>query len=421
MQIQGIPYVPGRAQGKLQRHIESATGQDIVLLQQNQLRLLNTVTPAGLIVIDAAPYSHTMIQCLGLGIPLVILSAQQANLLPMDSYVQIDGHHGVVKTADPASALDTELQNIPSAGQAVSTADGVAIHLSASVSGTASAERALNNGAAAIGLVRSEFLEPDHGHAPDRKYYQRVFAEICESAKPLDVTIRLLDLAPDKIPPWLSSLATTHEAAGLQGVRLYQQESIQSILREQLVAIDSLTPRFHISLLIPYLTLIREFLHWKNFIKTVISAPVEIGAMLETPAAALELDRWLTEADFVSVGCNDLMQNLFSADRDLPQLKDYLNPYAPALLRFLRHAAIIAGEKINNIQLCGLLPQWPGILPLLVGMGFTRFSVEPLNIPYLAQSVAATNKMKMQPVIERVCNATSTDEVCRLLNAPAWP
>jgi phosphoenolpyruvate-protein kinase (PTS system EI component) len=421
MQIQGIPYVPGRAQGKLQRHIDATTEQDILILQQNQLRLLSTVTPAGLVVYDAAPYSHTMIQSLSLGIPLVILSAQQASLLPMDGYVQLDGHRGVVKIADPGSVITTELPSIPHAGQAVSTGDGVAIHLNASISGTASVVRALNNGAAAIGLVRSEFLQPADGNAPGRKYYQRIFTEICETAKPLTVTIRLLDLAPDKKPPWLSSLASIYEMTGVQGVRAYQLESIQHILREQLSAIDSLASRYSISLLIPYLTLIREFLHWKNFIKTVTSSPIEIGAMLETPAAVLELDHWLAESDFVSLGCNDLMQNLFAADRDLLQLKDYLNPYAPALLRFFHQAAITAGEKINNIQLCGLLPQWPGILPLLIGMGFTRFSVEPLNIPYLAQSVTATNKETMQPVIERVCGATSADEVCRLLNVPTWP
>ena len=91
--------------------------------------------------------------------------------------------------------------------------------------------------------------------------------------------------------------------------------------------------------------------------------------MTEVPAAILDMQHWFEVADFVSIGCNDLMQCLFAADRDIPELRNYLDPCAPALFRFLRQAATAAGENIDKVQLCGLLPQMPGVLPVLLGMG----------------------------------------------------
>jgi phosphoenolpyruvate-protein kinase (PTS system EI component) len=378
-------------------------------------------TPAGLIVIDAAPFSHTMIQLLGLNIPIVIISKLQAKQVPAQSYLRINGNNGEVKAVDPHAVFQCEPPLTLLPGQPVSTADGVAVYLNASVSSADAASRALNHGAAAIGLVRSEFLRPSDESIPDGEYCQRVFTEICEAAKPLSITIRLLDLAPDKKPPWLKPLAGMHGPLGLQGVRTYHIEAVQQVVLAQLAAINQLTAKFHIRLLIPYVTSSKEFRHWRDTIKSLLASPIEVGAMLETPAAVLDIDNWLAQADFVSIGCNDLMQCLFAADRDLPPLQHYLNPYAPALLRFLQQTAISAGDQIHKIQLCGLLPQWPGILPLMVVMGYTNYSVEPLKIPYLAQTIAAINVKKMQSLIEQVCHAPNAPTVCGLLNAPDWP
>jgi phosphoenolpyruvate-protein kinase (PTS system EI component) len=421
LQIQGIPYAPGCVQGRLQQHSNSTTDQDILLLSQNELPSLRIHKPAGLIVIDGAPYSHGMIQQLRLGIPLVIISAPQADLLPANSYLQIDGNSGVIKTITSDTVLAYEPPPAAVLGHTTPTADGVDVYLNASVSGISAATLAVDNGAAAIGLVRSEFLQPPQAQTPDSGFYLHAFTAICEAAQPLAVTVRLLDLAPDKKPPWLPKLPGMQGPSGLQGVRLYRYAAMEQVVHAQLAVIDQLATRFQIRLLVPFVTTNKEFQHWRDTIKSMISTPTAVGAMLEIPAAVLDIRSWLHEADFVSIGCNDLMQNLFAADRDLPQLQRYLNPYTPALFRFLRQTAISAGDRINKIQLCGLLPQWPGILPVLVGMGYTSYSCEPLKIPYLAQSIRATTVKKLQPVVELVCNAPDAQEVCRLLDAPVWP
>ncbi len=295
------------------------------------------------------------------------------------------------------------------------------MYLNASVSSAQGAARALINGAAAVGLVRSEFLHPTDARIPDNKFYRQAFNDICAASNPLAITIRLLDLAPDKKPPWLHSIPEAQVPTGLQGVRLYQYEPVDQVVRAQLTAIAPLADEYELRLLIPYVSLPEEYRHCRQTIHSVIAKPLAVGAMLETPAAVLDIGYWVEHADFVGIGCNDLMQNLFAADRDSPQLKSYLNPYSPALLRLLRQTARSAGESIGKIQLCGLLPQWPGILPLLIGMGFVSFSIEPLKIPYLAQTAIDTSTNKLQPVIDRACNAADAHEVCRILNVPVWP
>jgi phosphoenolpyruvate-protein kinase (PTS system EI component) len=137
--------------------------------------------------------------------------------------------------------------------------------------------------------------------------------------------------------------------------------------------------------------------------------------MAETPAAILAMRHWFTEADFVAVGCNDLMQCLFAADRDVVELSRYLDPYAPELYNFLQQAATAAGKNINKVQLCGLLPQMPGVLPVLLGMGFRVFSVAPVMIPYLANTVNETDPAEAEALARRVCSATDSQQVRELL------
>ena len=137
--------------------------------------------------------------------------------------------------------------------------------------------------------------------------------------------------------------------------------------------------------------------------------------MLETAGAALAVDGFLATADLVGFGLNDLMQSLFGADRDLPALRAHLDPYAPALYRFLRLTAELAGPGVNRVQLCGILPQLPGVLPVLLGLGYRTFSVDVAHAPYLARTVATRSAAQDRGLAEAVCAAASSHAVADLL------
>ena len=152
-----------------------------------------------------------------------------------------------------------------------------------------------------------------------------------------------------------------------------------------------------------------------NFIRSHLSKPLPLGAMAETPASALDLANWFELVDFVAIGCNDLMQCLFAADRDRGELRDYLDPYAPVLWRFMQQIATVAEARLDRIQLCGVLAQLPGVLPILLGLGYRAFSVEARLLPYLRQSVISTNTAEARTLAQQICAAKESQQVLEIL------
>lgn len=417
--IQAVPYVPGRARGVLRLGLPCGSGSIAVIRSDEAARL--GCRPAGLAVVDAAPLSHDMIGLFRAGIPTLLISRAQAESLREGDEALLDGGQGWLGPADSAPPAWEEPQP-PPAGLPVLTADGIAVRLRASVAHLSGAELALAKGAEAIGLVRSEFLMPELGALPDAGFYEQALAALCQAAAPLSVTVRLIDLAGDKLPPWLPDAEGLVTALGLQGSRLYDREPLASVVRAEVEAVGRLTPRFPLALIVPFVVGRADFTRWRDEIVRRLPTPLAIGAMAETPAAVLALPELLATADFVAIGCNDLTQCLFAADRDLPEVAPYLDPYAPALFRFLAAAARAAGADIERVMLCGLLAQLPGVLPALVGLGYRCCSIEPLMIPRLADRLGGLQEAEAVALAERVCAAGDGGEVRRLLGlqAEAW-
>ncbi|MEA3275391.1 MAG: putative PEP-binding protein, partial [Pseudomonadota bacterium] len=415
--IQAIPYVPGIARGVLRFGAANATAHSLTLVRGAEIASL-TARPAGILAVDAAPLSHVMIRLLNAGIPTLILGSDQAAQLREGDEALLDGVRGVV--GDPAEVLaqTEDPPHPPRSGVPVTTLDGVTVSLRASIAGAQGAALALSSGASAIGLVRSEYLDPPDGELPDVGFYEHAFDGLCRTAAPLAVTVRLLDAAGDKRPAWLPDLPGVLTALGLQGSRLYDREPVRSVMLAQIEALGRLAPEHPLSVLVPFVTRTQEFLRWRETILGVLPSPLPVGAMAETPAAVLELAELADAADFVAIGCNDLLQCLFAADRDLSAVAHLVDPYAPAVYRFLRLAARAAGTRLGRVQLCGLLPQLPGVLPILVGLGFSAFSVEPLLIPWLARTLETLDTASAALIAEGVCAARDADAARRLLGLP---
>lgn len=411
IQLYGMPYVPGTARGVLHRGMTENNAGRIVILEQTVPGPFAR-PPEGFVVIDAAPLAHAMIPLLGSGIPTVIVNHAQAQALPEGVEVMLDGMSGRITTAITATAADRPL---PAVSAAHSTLDGISVKLRISVRDCTAAGQAADSGADAIGLVRSEFLLPENGSAPDADFFSEAFRALCAAAAPLPVIIRLIDIAADKRPAWLPANRAAGGVLGLQGVRLYSREPLRSIYQAQLAAIDALGGEFDLRVLLPYVDGLDELRHWHSDVRQRLSRSLAIGAMAETPVAALQLGAWLEETEFVAVGCNDLMQCLFGADRDRPELCRYLDPHAPPLFRFLRQVAEAAQGRLDRVQLCGVLPQLPGVLPILLGLGFRVFSVEAALLPYLWQTITATSIADASALATRVCALRDSREVRELL------
>ena len=413
-ELQVTPYAPGRVCGILQRGSATASGDAVCMLHQSELANVEAI-PAGLIIIDGAPFSHPMIRLLTLGVPTVLVSSATAEQLETGKEVLIDGLRGII--IQPAT-LETAIEpppEPPRCGEAIELPDGSKVELRASINSIEDAQRAIAHGACSIGLVRTECIAPGDGRPPDTGFFRERLATLCDTVRPLTVTLRLPDITQDKPASWLELPAHMNTPLGMQGVRLFDIEPVRTVIDALLEAIGELAETCPIKLLIPFVTRTDELLRWRDTIRQRLPGHVAVGAMAESPAAVLAMSHWLEHTDFVAIGCNDLMQCLFAADRDLYETRHYLDPHSPQLYRFLQLAADAAGDAIDRVQLCGLLPQQPGVLPVMIGMGFRNFSVAPVMIPYLARAAADIDPARAQVLARQICAAGDSEAVSALL------
>lgn len=413
--LSATPYVPGRARGILHVGPAATAPNAIVVLRQHELTALGT-RPAGIVLVEGAPFSHPALRLLSQAIPTVLVEQGQLHgLVEGDEYL-LDGHRGQLIRPVPGMLADAEQPAPPEMGKPVPTRDGANVELRASVGSAAGSAVAVELGAAAIGLVRTEYLFPEDGKRPDTRFLAAAFAQICRAAQPLSVTFRLVDIAGDKRPPWLDKVPGIAGILGLQGARLYAMEPVRQVFLDELEALNELAGQYRLDVLLPYVASLTELEILAAEIRQHLAPSVRLGVMLEAPAAALAVDDFLSVADFAAVGCNDLMQCLFAADRDMPELRVWLNPHAPVLYRFMEKVAHRAGNGLGTLQVCGLLSQRPGILPLLLGLGYRVFSVDPIMIPWLAQTTRQTDTRRAAELAQAVCKARRPEEVGRLLD-----
>lgn len=410
--LQAIPYVPGQARGILRAGTSAATPETILLLRQSELAAL-MARPAGIVLLGAAPYSHPALRLLSQGIPTVLAEEGQLPGFTEGMEVLLDGQSGLLSS--PVRADLPDHTPPPVAGGLVNTRDGSVVELRASVGNSAGAATAMRQGAASIGLVRTEYLFPADGSQPDAHYLAGAFEQVCRTARPLSVTFRLVDIAGDKRPPWLANIPGITRVLGLQGARLYSIEPVRQVYLAELEALARLTPHYRFKVLLPYIVSVAELEALASEVRHRLPQGIPLGAMLETPAAALAVREFLDIVDFTALGCNDLMQCLFAADRDQPELRAWLDPHAPVLYRFLDMVTRRAGSAAGAPQVCGLLAERPGVLPVLLGLGYRVFSVDPVMLPWLAQTVQQTDMRKAMQLAREVCEATRPEQVSRLL------
>lgn len=212
--------MPGRVQGVIERDPKRSGSDKVLVLRQDEIGAISE-PPGGLILIEAAPFSHPIIRWLGRGLPVALMDADRVNEWEPNAPVVLDTATGELRAWDaPTIPEPWDPPNAPSFGQPVRIADGTEIRLCASVADEPGVRRAVVNGAESIGLVRSEYLLPEDASRPTTDFFRRVFAELITLAEPLSVAIRLLDLAADKWPAWLPHACDGFSLRDLRGSQL---------------------------------------------------------------------------------------------------------------------------------------------------------------------------------------------------------
>ncbi|MFE1033563.1 phosphoenolpyruvate--protein phosphotransferase [Streptomyces sp. NPDC058807] len=381
------------------------------------------------------PTAHTTILARSLGIPAVV---QVSGLEAIRAGVPllVDGDRGTV-TCDPSPK---EIERATAAARSQETAaseplphattgDGHRIRLSANIGSADEAVRAYRGGARSVGLFRTEFVFLTGDRLPDEQEQLTAYAGAVEALGGGRVTIRLLDVGGDKpLPPLTRSEA--NPMLGHRGVRLLLDAP--DVLRTQLRAVLRAAAHGEVWICVPMISGTAELDAVRGHLEEVRAelaadevkyGPVRLGVMIETPAAVLSASTLAREADFFSIGTNDLLQYLVAADRDNTRVTHLLDAHTPALLHAI--GLVVAAAHAHNItvSVCGEAASDPAIQPLLIGLGVDELSMTAARLPDAARSIAALSGTDATVVAGQAAQADDADAVRALLESatPAPP
>lgn len=407
--LQAQPYTPGRVKGPIRIGIENATRNGISIIEQHELASFNGACE-GLAVINGLPFSHTMIRVQAHAIPSIILSSDQAAQLSANTEMVLDGQRGLLFTPELLEQYPPLDIKAPALFSPIESSDGERIMMRASVSNRPGVMRSLSCGTSAIGLLRMEYLGSQSNTPPGLEFFLNELGTCCDEAEPLPLIARLPDFSRDKLPNWCRSLDCSFDDNN-RGARIYDQEPFKTLIDNILEAASQCSEYYDLRLLIPYIDSAEEFVRLRDQFKSKLSGMFSIGAMLETVNAAKQIDSLRKEADFIALGTNDIIANLLDCPRDSEQM----NAYEPAIYQLLQQVAQQAGPRTREIQLNGQLIRMPGVLPVLIGLGYRIFSTDPLLIPYLAESIKQTDTTMAAQLAQQICMATDEKAVKKLM------
>ncbi|AWB06521.1 phosphoenolpyruvate--protein phosphotransferase (plasmid) [Azospirillum humicireducens] len=389
---------------------------------------------AGIGMAHGGPTSHAVILAAALGVPTVVALGRQAERVPDGAPVVIDGNRGELLVFPPEDMLATTRtavaaraarreENRRSAGEECRMADGTRIEVFANLGRVSDAPGAVVEGAEGCGLLRTEFLFLERQSAPTEDEQHRQYQQIADALEGRPLVIRTLDVGGDKPLSYLPLPKEENPVLGLRGVRVGLREP--ELLRAQIRAILRVKPAGACRIMVPMIASPSELLAVRGMVdeeraKLGRAEPIELGAMIEVPSAALIADRIGAVADFLSIGTNDLTQYVLAMDRGNPHVAAQLDALHPGVLRLIRLAVTGAKTHDRTVAVCGGSASDPMAAPLLIGLGVTELSATPAVIADLKAFIRTLRMEDCRRVAEAALATDSADEVRRLV-AQAWP
>ena len=283
------------------------------------------------------------------------------------------------------------------------------------------AKAAVENGAEGCGLLRTEFLFMDRDTPPTEDEQLAAYQAIAEALDGRPLIIRTLDIGADKPAPYLPLPHEENPALGVRGVRV--SLAFPELLRSQLRAIVRVRPLGQVQVMLPMVAAVAEIRAVRAIFAELaaalgVSLP-KLGVMVETPAAAVIADLIAAEADFLSIGTNDLAQYALAMDRTSPQLAAQVDAMHPAVLRLAQQAAIGGSRYGRTISVCGGLASELAAAPILIGLGVTELSASPAAVPELKAAIRKLTLAQCRDIAGRALMQTSAAEVRALKLGPA--
>jgi phosphotransferase system enzyme I (PtsI) len=374
--------------------------------------------------------SHTAIMARALEIPAVVGVAEALANVRTGDVLIVDGLRGEI-TVRPnemaiAEALGRSERHLAFARGLLSardrpctTACGVSVALRANVELPAEAILALDHGAEGIGLYRTEFLYIDRSTQPDENEQYEIYRAVIEAVAPRPVTLRTFDIGGDKFASSFQLPAEMNPALGLRAVRLALSQP--EVFLTQLRAMVRASAHGDVRIMIPMVAGVRELREVRKLLGRAMKEvderglaradKIPLGAMIEVPSAAIMADVFSREAEFFSLGTNDLIQYALAIDRTSRSLATLAYPFDPAIMRLIDLSVRAARSAGIPVAVCGAMASDPLAAMLLLGLGLRELSMEAAAIPEIKEALRRVSVAECEAAALAALACDSAEEV----------
>lgn len=379
----------------------------------------------GFCTVRGGATSHVAILARTLSLPAIAGIDAKALDIPDGTIVIMDGRKGTLRLhpgAEEIKKVQAELEheqkereeNLAASKTPAVTSDGRKIEVAGNIGGIADAEQVVALGGEGVGLLRSEFLFLQRELAPTQEEQADVYGNIADIlGKERSMIVRTLDVGGDKPLPYLPVAAEDNPFLGVRGIRLCLRRP--EIFRTQVRAILSAGGKTRMRIMFPMVTTLDELKQAKAVVEEervkLKAPPVEVGIMVEVPAAAVMSDVLAEHADFFSIGTNDLTQYVLAMDRGNAELGRQADGLEPAVLRMIDQTVRGAEKYGRFVGVCGGLAGEEAAVPLLVGLGVSELSVAAPAIPGIKALVRGLSYEKCRELAQRALKMSSAHEV----------
>lgn len=427
---------------RMQKVLMGVESADIASLPVGSIIVANDLTPSmtaginpahvtGIITELGGKTSHSAILARALEIPAVVAVNDFLSQVKDGDFIVMDGTEGVIYiNPDPeviqeyetrGKALLKEKKELEQyIGKPTITRDGLHIELAANIGRPEDVEKVLEYDAEGIGLFRTEFLFMDRNAMPTEGEQFEAYKKVAVALAGKPVIIRTLDIGGDKEIPYMNLKKDENPFLGYRAIRfcLNRQEDVY---KPQLRALLRASAFGNIKIMIPLVTCIEEFREAKALIESLkqeldekgiaYNKDIQVGIMVETAAASLIADIFAREADFFSIGTNDLTQYTMSVDRGNDKVSYLYSTFNPAVLRSIKRIITSAREAGIMVGMCGEAASDPMMIPLLLAFGLNEFSMSASAVLKSRKMITNYSAEELQAVADQAMSFDTTKEV----------
>jgi multiphosphoryl transfer protein len=383
-------------------------------------------TVVGFATLRGGATSHVAILARSLGIPAVAGIEPRALEIPNGTPVILDGAKGSLRISPPAADVDLirkrqarlkaqrEEDMTHALEPGVTKTGGKHVLVFGNIDGLKHAEQVSSLGGEGVGLLRTEFLFMDRSTAPSEDEQAQCYAAILKSVGPeRPVVIRTLDVGGDKPLPYLAIPREDNPFLGERGIRVGLDRP--EVLRTQLRAILRASSAGKVAVMFPMIATVQELRDAKAVLleetKALGVPPIKCGIMVEVPSVPMLIHSFAEEADFFSIGTNDLTQYTLAMDRGHPKLAPKVDALNPAVLRLIAQTINGAHSHRRVVGICGGVAGDPQAVPILVGLDIDELSVSLPVIPTVKAQIRRLNLTSCRELAERALNCSTVEEV----------